>query len=82
MVPGMVVPAGEPLDGADEAVVGYQAHHPVEGESEEVLANAQDGVVVAGRGHHLMGLDEQAAHAGLDVHGNAVGQEIDRDRVV
>ena len=82
MVPGVVVPAGEPLDGADEPVVGYQAHHPVEGEAEEVLADAQDGVVVAGGGHHLLGLDQQAAHAGLDVHRNAVGQEIDGNRVV
>ena len=72
---GMVVPAGQALDWADEAVGGDELHHPVEGKAEEILGDAQDRLAVARRLHHFLRLQQQRAHAGLHIDVDVMRQQ-------
>ena len=82
VVAGMIMPAGQPLDGADEAVFGDQLHHAVEGEAEEVLGDAQDGATVSRRRHHLLRLNQQAAHARLHIDVDPLRKQRAADRMM
>ena len=79
---GVVMPAGQALDLADEAVRRDYFHHAVEREAEEVFGDAQDGLVPPRRRHHLLRLQQQVAHTRLDIDRYAMRQQGAADAVV